>query len=369
MRVLKNIFKEKDPALAYIAMCSRKKSPGVFNKINGTVNGAKSCGYNSRSIIIEPGHAGKYLLFLYKITFAKEKYVFIRYINRIGLFIFIAGMIIRIRRRKLYIDIPTPIQHHLREIFIHGKITWIKLLDAFLMVIQGSLPFLSATKIIQHGEESRWFSSGVRSKTIKIGNGVDVSSVPCRNSAPILMGHCLNLVAVGTVASWHGWDRMIKAIKVIKDAAQTGFDVKFKIIGEGPDLERLKQLVLSYNLSDNVFFSGLLYGDDLYNEYKIAHYGVDSLGWDRVSAYEASSIKVREYLAAGMPVITATKDPDFSGDESFLMTVPSNEDINCIAALLKKIYFMPVPQPRECRLFAENKLDFKVKMRSILPQF
>jgi glycosyltransferase involved in cell wall biosynthesis len=355
------------PSLVYIAMCSRKEAPGVVSKVNGVVRGARSCGYNGRAQIIEPGPVGRYLRFVYEIATAKEEVVFVRYINRVGVLVFVAGLILRMRSRDLYIDVPTPLQNHLREVFTHEKQTWINVLDGCLMMVQGVLPFLSATKVIQYAEESWWFSIGVRKKTIKTGNGIDVSSVPVRESAPMVTGKRLNLVAVGTIASWHGWDRVIKAIAKLRSSGGVMCDVTFKIIGEGPESGRLKQLASSCGVADNVLFPGLLYGEELYNEYRSAHYGIGSLGWSRIGVSEASPLKVREYLAAGMPVISATKDPDFVGDESFVLSVTSDEDIDSLVDILKKVCFMPIASPQECRRFAEEKLDYSIKMRAILP--
>ncbi len=365
--MFKNKVSEDQSSLLYLAICSKLKAPGVTKKIEGFVNGAKACGYNSKSMIIEPGHVTKYLIFIYKMAFAEEKYVFVRYINKIGLLFFLAGIILKIRKRKLYIDIPTPMQNHLREILGKKEKKWVDLIDIVLIMIQGVVPFLSATKLIQYAGEGRWYSIGVRKKTIKIGNGISVEFIPCRNSAPIWPAKNLNLVAVGTIAFWHGLDRMIEAIRTLKEDPSIHFDVKFSIIGDGPDRERLQDLVLSYDLSNNVKFLGMLYGEDLYEEYKKAHFGIGSLGWSRLGIDEASPLKVREYLAAGLPVIKATKDPDFTDEEKIILNVSHDENYDSIVNLIKNIYEIEIPSPQKCRLYAEKRLDFKIKMQSILP--
>lgn len=365
--MFKNKVSENEPSLLYLAICSKLNAPGVIKKIEGIVHGAKSCGYNSKLMIIEPGHAAKYFIFIYKMAFAEEKYVFIRYVNRMGLLIFLAGVILKIRGRELFIDVPTPMQNHLREALGNKEKRWIDFIDIALIVIQGCVPFLSATKSIQYAEEGRWYSIGVKKKTIKIGNGISVDSIPYRHSAPIWPSKNLNLVAVGTIAFWHGWDRLIEAIRILRNDPYVNFDVRFTIIGDGPERDNLQHLVLSYDLSDNIRFLGLLYGQDLYEEYNKAHFGIGSLGWSRVGIEEASPLKVREYLAAGLPVIAATRDPDFNGDEKILINVPDDENNDSIVSLIKSIYSMKIPSPQECRLYAENKLDFKIKMRAILP--
>ncbi|MCD6566082.1 MAG: glycosyltransferase [Bacteroidales bacterium] len=365
--MFKNKVREDQSSLLYLAMCSKLRAPGVIKKIEGIVHGAKSCGYNSNLIIIEPGHVAKYFVFIYKMAFAEEKYVFIRYVNRMGLWIFLAGVILKIRRRKLFVDVPTPMRNHLREALGNKEKRWIDLIDIALIVIQGCVPFLSATKLIQYAEEGKWFSLGVRKKTIKIGNGVDVESIPCRCSAPTWPSSNLNLVAVGTIAFWHGWDKLIEAIRIVRDDPEVNLNINLTIIGDGPERSKLEHLVSSYNLSSNIKFPGLRYGEELYNEYDQAHFGISSLGWSRVGIYEASPLKVREYLAAGLPVIAATKDPDFSDDDSMVINLADDENFDNIVNFIKNVSSMKIPSPQKCRLYAENKLDFKTKMRAILP--
>ncbi len=361
----RKISKAKN-SLLYLAICSRSQSPGVIKKIKGVVSGAKACGYDSRSVIIEPGKLISYVLFIYNIAFAKEKYVFIRYINVIGIWILFSGFILKIRGRDLFIDVPTPIKNHLREICGSPQTGLVEFVNVLLIFLQGSLPFLSAKKVVQYAEEGKFFSLGVERKTIKIGNGVDVESIPCRSSAPKWPSLTLNLVAVGTIAFWHGWDKLIEAIRIVGNDPEVDFNINLSIIGDGPDRIKLEQLVSSYNLSNNIKFTGLLYGKELYEEYNKAHFGVSSLGWSRVGIYEASPLKVREYLAAGLPVIAATKDPDFNNNDSIVINLADEGSVDNIVKFIRNISLMKIPSVKECRLFAENNLDFKIKMKKVL---
>jgi hypothetical protein len=112
---------------------------------------------------------------------------------------------------------------------------------------------------------------------------------------------------------------------------------------------------------------GMLHGQELYDEYKNAHFGIGSLGWSRLGVREASPLKIREYLAAGLCVITATKDPDFDDDVPFILKISDQEDCTALLKLLMDIDKFKIPTTQKCRTYAENNLDLKHKTRTILP--
>lgn len=353
--------------LIYLAICSKKHAPGVARKIEGFVAAANKSGYAAKTKLIVPGGLDKYFTFIKEVIAAREDVVVIRYINRVGLLIFFAGMALRLRNKAFIVDVPTPMQNHLKEITGKKDKQFIDLIDKLLVVFQGALPFQSATRIIQYAEESIWFSAGVKHKTIKIGNGIDVATIPCRRGSPPWPTQTLNLLAVGTVAFWHGWDKVIRAIHLLKEQPDLGYEIKFTIVGEGPELVNLKRLTESLGLSANVKFTGMLYDQDLFKEYEAAHFGIGSLGWHRLNIKEASPLKIREYLAAGLPVISATHDPDFIQDTPVLAYVSSEENNDDLLNLLKKIKGVEIPSISMCRQYAEDNLDYLVKVRSILP--
>jgi len=229
--------------------------------------------------------------------------------------------------------------------------------------------FIFSSVVIQYANESKWFSIFARNKTIKVGNGIDVKSVPLRKTIHQWPSGDIILVGVGTVAIWHGYDRLIRAMKNLFDDAKYTQKIVFNIIGDGPEIPNLKKLTGELQMNSQVKFLGMLLNDKLHSQYKKAHFGIGSLGWARVGIKEASPLKIREYLSAGLPVITATKDIDFSSEYSFYLQVSEKEEIESIVSLFKNIILNDLPSSRECRLFAEKKLDFSVKISQIFSNF
>jgi glycosyltransferase involved in cell wall biosynthesis len=88
------------------------------------------------------------------------------------------------------------------------------------------------------------------------------------------------------------------AIKAISNVIENGVNIKLKIIGSGEELESLKELVKSLNLSNNVFFEGhksLLEIADYYNETDVF-----------LSPLTGSAL--REVAFFGLPVIAYEMD-------------------------------------------------------------
>ena len=356
-------------SLLYLAICSKKNAPGVYKKIVGFVKGAEENGFICQHIILEPNSITIYFEFIRYLLTSKQEYIIIRYLSKIGIIIFLLGLILKFKNQKLLIDVPTPMKNHVRELLNSKENVFSNLLNMILIYLQGPIPFLSAKGIIQYANESKWFSIGNLRKQIIVGNGISVKSITMRESIPEWPSKQLNLIAVGTVAFWHGWDRIIKAIKIIESENNREFTVNFTIVGEGPEIKNLKSIVNLLGLDQRVKFTGMLQGYNLDREYEQAHLGIGSLGWYRIGVNEASPLKVREYLSVGLPVIYAAEDPDFSESSDIAIRISNDSDIESIVALFFRLRFNHIPSSLHCRQFAENNLDYKNKLKLILSQF
>ena len=139
--------------------------------------------------------------------------------------------------------------------------------------------------------------------TINISNGVDLNKVKQRET------NCnndeINIIAVALFAKWHGYDRAIEGLKNSYNG-KSGLKkiVRLHLVGNGEEIKRYKEMVSSYNLSDYVKFYGRLDGellDEIYNKCDI---GLDAMGRHRSGVYYNSSIKGKEYIGKGLPVIS-----------------------------------------------------------------
>lgn len=153
------------------------------------------------------------------------------------------------------------------------------------------------------------FQKYVRDKVI-IGNGFDLSGVA---SSPREKREDTRIIFIGTHGqSWHGVDEIARL-------AQAHPDWRFDLVGiyashlEGP-------------APSNMIFHGNLVRDEyelLMNEADVA---IGTLALYRKRMAEASPLKVREYLAYGLPVIIGYKDTDFPEPVPFILELKNVPD-------------------------------------------
>lgn len=355
-------------SVAYISICSPKTSPGIYKKVTGFISGAKKCGYQAHAKIIEPCGVVGNIIFIKKVLLAKEKNIVVRYIPKLGILFFLAGLLHKLRNKNFYIDVPTPMTNHLIEILNSEQSGISKSLNICLILIQGSIPFLCCKKIIQYSNESYFFSLFCKNKIILIGNGVCCDDILLRKTSPVWPDKVFRLVSVGTVALWHGWDKVINVIAEINQDDSIPYNIEYTIIGDGPDLKKLIDLSKNLGLSSYINFTGFLSGSDLDQQYEKAHYAVGSLGWERVGIDFASPLKTREYLAAGVPLIYSAKDIDFINisNTKIAIYVDTSLTNDGLKKILSNMHMHNIPRPDECRDFTLSNLDFTHKVKNIL---
>lgn len=139
---------------------------------------------------------------------------------------------------------------------------------------------------------------------ISIGNGINLNRIhPLPPRPPIKPA----LFFIGSPNQpWHGVNELV-------EFAKQNQDVEIDVVGN-----------LAVNLTPNIRFHGILD----YDEYRaiaakcIA--GVGTLNLSAKNMTEDSSLKVREYLALGLPVIVKYKDLDLDSYQEFVLRLPSD---------------------------------------------
>lgn len=133
------------------------------------------------------------------------------------------------------------------------------------------------------------------------------------------------LIGVATLCFYHGYDRLIEGLKEYYSNEECKTKVIFNLIGDGPVLNDYKKLVKEYNLEKIVTLSGRKKLSELDDYYKKASIGVDSLGRHRSGVTYNSSLKGKEYLAKGLPIISGVKTDLDDKDIPFYYRVPNDD--------------------------------------------
>ena len=168
---------------------------------------------------------------------------------------------------------------------------------------------------------------------------------------------------------WHGIDRFIRGLQDYQ-SSNNQIQINLHIVGDGPELPHLKELVSELNLEKNIIFHGYKYGEELNEMYKICHIALDSLAGFKRGLTEASSLKSREYCACGIPFLVSLNDADFPSNWEYTLRV-SNDDtpinMNTVVEFANRVMADP-EHPQKMRRYAEEHLDWMVKMK-VLKEF
>lgn len=145
-----------------------------------------------------------------------------------------------------------------------------------------------------------------------IANGADLASFPI---LPPAGNRGVRAVFIGSPdAPWHGVDKVL-------DLAGRLVDWRFELIG--PTVAAAPSNVSCHGYLSRSNYESILASADL---------AIGTLALHRNEMDEACPLKVREYLALGLPCIVGHRDTDFPWTTPFLLELPNTPD-NVIACL------------------------------------
>lgn len=145
--------------------------------------------------------------------------------------------------------------------------------------------------------------------SLAIPNGIHLENYawlpPAQNQHP-------NLVFIGSPQNaWHGIDKIV-------ELAKSNSDWHFDVVG-------MSEREATDGSPNNVQFHGYLPASDYKSILENSDVALGTLALDRAGIHEACPLKVREYLAHGIPTIIGYRDADFPVPPEFLLELPGNE--------------------------------------------
>ena len=209
--------------------------------------------------------------------------------------------------------------------------------------------------------------------TIRISNGIALEGIPVTT-----YNHKknINLIAIGTLEYWQGYDRLLRGLgqyyeKENETRRGIGRIVKIDIVGDGPETEKYREIVLENSLQPYVRFHGRVGGESLEQIFKNASIGVNSIGCHRKGLRDVSTLKSREFLARGLPVVFSTEDSAITGIEEFAHFVSENDEPIDIEKLI--IFYDELAKNEDVsgkiRKYAETSITWKAQMEKIYREF
>ena len=195
-------------------------------------------------------------------------------------------------------------------------------------------------------------------------NGIDVEKYPVKKYSES-NGDVLKMLFVSSIiAKWHGVDRLLAGMRNYEG------NVRLELHIVGSESQNTRNLVKSLNLKESVIFHGLKHGKEMDGIFENAHIAIGTLGIHRENLKYGSTLKVREYMARGIPFVISYIDEDIEDDFPLFLKVPSDDspvnmsDIIEFAKTVYKKYGREIPSTM--RDYALKKMDYKVKVKKLL---
>ncbi|MEG2719434.1 MAG: glycosyltransferase [Clostridia bacterium] len=199
-----------------------------------------------------------------------------------------------------------------------------------------------------------------------IFNGVDVNAFPLHQpnaDAPI------RLLALASMSGWHGYDRILHSLADYRGSA----DVRLEFAGGDGDgsLARWQLLTHALQLDGKVTFHGALHGDALNELVALCDVGVGSLGMYRYGLQNATTLKLREYMARGLPFLSAVSDATLPHDPAMVLHVPNSDAPIDMAQVVRfaQAAKQNTALPASMRAYAQAHMSWEGILSDILSRF
>lgn len=205
-------------------------------------------------------------------------------------------------------------------------------------------------------------------KTIKIRNGIDLSTIPVRKYKN---DGTIHLCAVAMFKDWHGYERVLYGLSAYLKS-HTHSNVMIHFVGEGSELSFYKKIVESEKLNDYVVFHGFLSGAELDKIYDISAASLGAFGFYKIGLNISANLKSRESVARGLPIISGCHVDIFDTlDESYYLEFENNSnsvDFEKIISFCESIYSKESCEEvtRKIRLYAEQNLSMEICMKPVV---
>lgn len=159
---------------------------------------------------------------------------------------------------------------------------------------------------------------------IKIKNGINFGLIEPVDKA--VDDESVDLLAVANFQPDHGYERVIKGMAEYYSAGGIR-DIKLHMAGEGKEVLEYKKLVDSLKLNGRVIFHGKKTGEELEKLYSVADIGLGAFGCYKSGIKVSSVLKIREYLAKGLPVVSGMEEDLFQNyDYSYYLGYDNSSD-------------------------------------------
>lgn len=226
----------------------------------------------------------------------------------------------------------------------------------FKKVIKNSKAIISVTEDILRDELSR---SKLHKPSLVLANGVNVESIKLR-TVPALTNRTINMcISIGSSNNLvFGLERLARSFRNYK--GNYSFNVYIAGIMKTEQLAKLNELADK----EAFFYKGMLNAQELHVMYSECHVAFAALAMYELGAEYSSSLKVKEYLASGIPFFLAYTEPvlnNIKDIDAYFLRYENNSELLNIDKLTDFVisYSADADHPSKMRTSAASHIDYK----------
>lgn len=205
---------------------------------------------------------------------------------------------------------------------------------------------------------------------IWFANGVNIKTIRCKKD--LHRKGEIHIVCVATFEYWHGYDRVLEGLGKYYQEKKP-WKIYLHMVGEGGQKDNYQELVKKYSIENYIIFEGECMGERLEKIYDMADIALECFGMYRKNMEISSSLKSREYLAKGLPIVAGCKVDIFQNNAfPYYLEFPNDSSIIDVEKIVD-FYELCYPNEqshetviKEIRNFAEEKIDMKMTMKDII---
>ena len=224
-------------------------------------------------------------------------------------------------------------------------------------------------KVVTYSDDSEIYGISA----IQIKNGIDVNRIQLVNNI-VKKDNSINLIAVASFQKTHGYERCIYSLA--KYYAQGGKrNIKIIFVGDGAELDFYRQLVKENSLEQYIVFTGRKEGEQLQEIYDCADVALGIFGLYKMSVHKSSALKIREYLAMGLPVVSACEEDAFDCENTKYYYQLENNDTVFDMREIVDFYDMVYGNNQDRRIIREDirqyalrNIDISVTFKKVIEE-
>jgi len=226
-------------------------------------------------------------------------------------------------------------------------------------ILRATHGIIGVTDEIRHYELNR---AGCKQPSLVLPNGISLEGIPLKPPS-VFNGKSLQLAfASSQFSPWQGLDRLLEGLRFWHGRSPR---LTLHLIGRLTPAQ--EATIRRMGLAEMVRIHGVLYGNDLDKVLADCHLAIGSLALHRKVLKEACALKVREYIARGLPFVVSHDDPDLPAGLPWVLKIPADEspvEIDALVNFAEDVSQLP-SLAKEMRDYAEKKLSWDVKMKRL----